>query len=62
MAWTTNGELVTISDDYTARCWRESAKKARKMRGRDVVNTDVESGGWARLKMSEDEWDEDDWE
>lgn len=25
MSWTHEGELVTVSDDFTARCWREGA-------------------------------------
>lgn len=32
LTWTYDGELVTLSDDFTARCWREDDVKARDLR------------------------------
>ena len=32
MAWSVEGNLVTASDDFNIRCWREGAKEARQMR------------------------------
>jgi WD40 repeat protein len=30
-SWTVDGELITVSDDYSARCWREGSE-ARELR------------------------------
>ncbi|KIW59990.1 hypothetical protein PV05_00246 [Exophiala xenobiotica] len=59
VAWTQNGNLVTTSDDYTTRCWREDADKARALR----LNTDRDVGrhhsGWADVSRGyDDEEDE----
>ena len=56
VSWTVNGELVTVSDDFTARCWREGPE-ARNLR------TGVETGGrwhygWADTQDSYDDEDE----
>ncbi|KAK2877262.1 hypothetical protein FQN49_001301 [Arthroderma sp. PD_2] len=49
VSWAHGGELVTVSDDLNARCWREGPK-ARKLR----VDGDVEGQrwqcGWADVK------------
>ncbi|KAK2751446.1 hypothetical protein FQN55_000720 [Onygenales sp. PD_40] len=54
VSWTNGGELVTVSDDLHARCWREGE------RGRDLrVGGDGEGRrwhcGWADLKDSGDD-------
>ncbi|TIA36537.1 WD40 repeat-like protein [Aureobasidium pullulans] len=30
LAWSTEGELVTLGDDFTARCWRDNDRNAAK--------------------------------
>lgn len=57
VCWTTDGELVTVSDDDTARIWREDEKLARKMRTMDMRDA-AESYGWAWSEVVE-EWDDD---
>nr|POF21047.1 cell division cycle protein cdt2 [Quercus suber] len=32
LSWTFDGDLVSISDDFSARCWREDGEKARDLR------------------------------
>ncbi|ETI21427.1 hypothetical protein G647_07774 [Cladophialophora carrionii CBS 160.54] len=53
-----NGQLVTIADDYVARCWYEDDPgKARELRsntGRDVARA---KSGWAAVVAG---WDEED--
>lgn len=56
MNWTVNGELMTVGDDYTVRCWREGA------RARDLRLGGEDEGrrwgcGWAEADA---EWDEED--
>lgn len=57
VSWTVNGELITVSDDYSARCWREGPE-AREFR----VNGQTEGRGWqcgwAATKDSYDDEDE----
>ena len=58
LTWTLGGNLVTVSDDFTARCWRENKEQARNLR----VNGDGEGGarhrcGWAEV---DDGFDDDD--
>lgn len=56
LTWTHGGELVTLSDDYTARCWRESGM-AREVRGW----TRHERQGWGLAQCEDGEgWDGDD--
>ncbi|KAL1616774.1 hypothetical protein SLS54_008166 [Diplodia seriata] len=42
LTWTSEGELVTIGDDYTARCWREDREAARDLR----IGGEVEGRRW----------------
>jgi WD40 repeat protein len=56
LTWTHGGELVTLSDDYTARCWREGpmAREARRWNR-------FERQGWGLAEFEDDEgWDGDD--
>jgi len=32
LAWTSEGNLVTVGDDFLVRCWREDANEARDLR------------------------------
>ena len=60
VSWTSNGELVTVSDDLSARCWRENQERARDLRksgeqGRRLLQT-----GWAELDGSATDDNNDD--
>ena len=57
LTWTHDGELVTISDDFTARCWREDASKARELRACGEGEGRRWGCGWAHVAT---EWDEED--
>ena len=57
VSWTHDGELVSISDDHTARLWREGSK-GREMRTSKDGNAMKAGWGWADV---EEEWDADDW-
>ncbi|KAK3680121.1 hypothetical protein LTR78_000498 [Recurvomyces mirabilis] len=57
VTWTHDGELVSISDDFTARCWRENAEKAREMRGCGEGGGSRWGHGWAEV---DNQWDQDD--
>lgn len=55
LTWTSEGELVTVSDDFVARCWREGP------RARDLRTGGENEGrrwgcGWAE---ADDDWDDD---
>lgn len=58
VTWTTNGNLVTVADDHTSRCWRQDPEKARALR----LNTDREvmrhNSGWAEMNPGFDRDDE----
>ncbi|KAK0248843.1 hypothetical protein LTR91_002204 [Friedmanniomyces endolithicus] len=51
------GELVTVSDDFTARCWRQDGAKAREMRGCGEGGGRRWGYGWAGMDAA---WDEED--
>lgn len=56
LTWTTDGELVTLGDDFTARCWREDdAKAARAMRKCGEGEGARWGWGWADVEASYDE-------
>lgn len=54
LTWTANGDLVTLGDDFRARCWREGPR-ARELR----INGEGEGQrwgcGWADVSESHDE-------
>ena len=54
--WTADGELVTVSDDYSVRCWREGAQ-ARDLRMGGEKEGRRWGCGWAE---ADSDWDEDD--
>ncbi|CAK3974335.1 related to WD40 repeat-containing L2DTL [Lecanosticta acicola] len=57
LAWTTEGNLISVSDDFTARCWREDAQKARELRQGGEAGGGRWRSGWAEVGA---DWDEDD--
>lgn len=57
MSWTPSGELITVSDDYTARCWREGPE-ARELRNAGETEGKRWQCGWADMKDSIDDEDE----
>ncbi|PWW79514.1 WD40 repeat-like protein [Tuber magnatum] len=52
VSWTNKGELVTISDDYHARCWRSDDKgaNAQNLRENGEENGRRWGWGWAQLE------------
>ena len=56
LSWTPSGELVTVGDDFAARCWREGAE-ARDLR----VGGEKEGRRWGcGWVEAVEEWDDDD--
>lgn len=56
LAWSTEGNLISVSDDCTVRCWREDADRARELRTGGEVNGGRWRSGWAAVDPS---WDEE---
>ncbi|KPI39197.1 Cell division cycle protein cdt2 [Cyphellophora attinorum] len=52
VTWSSEGSLVTISDDLTARCWREEPENARAMRQGWQKGGEVSryGAGWAAVR------------
>jgi WD40 repeat protein len=57
VAWTYDGELVTVSDDYSARCWREGPD-ARDLRIGGETDGRRWGCGWAETTDSYDDDEE----
>ncbi|KAK2742929.1 hypothetical protein FQN57_005059 [Myotisia sp. PD_48] len=53
VSWTQNGELISVSDDLSARCWREGPM-ARTLRCDDGPGGHQWQCGWADVKKSYD--------
>jgi hypothetical protein len=52
-----NGQLVTVADDYTARCWYEDdAEKARGLRQGKERSAERQKSGWAGVMKG---WDDE---
>ena len=47
VSWSSEGNLITISDDFATRCWREDAAKARKLRNPEEGKAERWGCGWA---------------
>jgi hypothetical protein len=58
LSWTCEGELVTVGDDFVARCWREGEEARRIRRGGEGEGRRW-GWGWAELDRNDDS-DEDD--
>ncbi|KAI9816893.1 MAG: hypothetical protein M1827_001538 [Pycnora praestabilis] len=56
--WTSEGDLITISDDLTARCWREDTPEARDLRMGGEAEGRRWACGWADVEGCRDD-DED---
>jgi WD40 repeat protein len=56
LAWSHDGDLVTLSDDFSARCWREDGKLARCIRQKRLDGYEQRCG---RAEVEEG-FDEDD--
>jgi WD40 repeat protein len=56
LTWTYDGDLVTISDNFAARCWRENAEGARELRACGEGGGKRWKSGWADVELS---WDKD---
>ncbi|KAL8894943.1 MAG: hypothetical protein Q9192_003948 [Flavoplaca navasiana] len=54
--WAHGGELVTVSDDFTARCWREDIGKARDLRMGGEGEGRRWGSGWADVGEG---WDDE---
>ncbi|KAJ9650136.1 hypothetical protein H2198_010552 [Neophaeococcomyces mojaviensis] len=57
LAWSTEGNLVTTSDDFTVRCWREDQHKARKLRETKHGAVELQGMGWASVGV--ESWDDE---
>ncbi|RDW78621.1 uncharacterized protein DSM5745_05473 [Aspergillus mulundensis] len=57
VSWTVDGELITVSDDYSARCWREGSE-ARDLRAGGETEGRRWRCGWADTKDSYEDEDE----
>ncbi|KAB8261050.1 WD40-repeat-containing domain protein [Aspergillus pseudonomiae] len=57
VSWTVDGELITVSDDYSARCWREGPD-ARDLRIGGEAEGRRWRCGWSAMKDSYDDEDE----
>lgn len=57
LTWTPRGELVTVGDDFAARCWREDSANARDLRMGGEKEGRRWGCGWAEAEMG---WDDDD--
>lgn len=57
VTWTPTGDLVSVGDDFTARCWREDGRgEAREMRVCGEGQGRRWGCGWAEVKEG---WDDD---
>lgn len=57
LAWTSQGELITLSDDYLVRCWREGPE-ARDLRMGGEEGGRRWASGWAEVKEGFDDDDD----
>lgn len=57
VSWTVDGELISVSDDYSARCWREGPE-ARNLRTGGEAEGRCWQCGWAATADSYDDEDE----
>ena len=47
VTWTSEGSLVTVSDDFSSRCWRQNATEARDLRLKGEAGGRRWMMGWA---------------
>lgn len=51
VTWTSEGSLVTVSDDFSSRCWRENANEARDLRLKGEAGGRRWMMGWAETNL-----------
>lgn len=56
LAWSTEGNMISVCDDFSARCWREDAQKARELRTGGEVGGGRWRSGWADVEAA---WDKE---
>lgn len=59
LAWTTQGKLVTVGDDYLVRCWSEDAAQAADLRTGGETEGRRWGCGWADVGKDWDVADDD---
>ena len=59
VAWSSEGNLITASDDFLLRCWRENATEARRLRGLNQEKdfAALVGHGWSNVGIKD--WDEE---
>jgi hypothetical protein len=60
LSWTREGNLVSASDDFSVRCWREDGKKARDYRRKAKepgFSGELENAAWADVREGFDNED-----
>lgn len=57
LTWTPKGELITVGDDFAARCWGEDSADARNLRMNGEKEGRRWGCGWAEAEKG---WDDDD--
>ena len=58
VCWTTDGELVTVSDDQRVRIWREDQDEATKLRVNTEDAAKRDGHGWAEVHEDWDDYEE----
>jgi len=62
LSWTSEGNLMSASDDFTVRCWREDGDEARTLRSfarEPGWRMETENAGWADVSEDFDECDDE---
>ncbi|RMZ76965.1 hypothetical protein DV737_g4584, partial [Chaetothyriales sp. CBS 132003] len=55
VTWTREGNLVTISDDFKTRCWRQDKERARALRKGYEGEVERWASGWASVRNGFDD-------
>ena len=56
VTWSSEGNLVTIGDDFRTRCWRNDEHMARRLRNGYHGEVERHDAGWAAVREG---WDDD---
>lgn len=59
VAWSNEGNLITASDDFTVRCWRENSQEARRLRNLSKERSAAETLGYGWAGVGVDGWDDE---
>lgn len=60
VTWTTEGNLITTSDDFDTRCWRQDRDKACLLRTKTYRDAETYRCGWAYIGHKGFDKDDDD--